>query len=153
MVKRRDDLEKATGYITEVDSLNRFRDVRRIEQRFPDLTEIPSKGVEFFSPRGKIATNYERVVYGDHGPYVEFTKDQLEPITIVKEKTSPMSYYDEGVVGNLKVYIQKRDVSNLPNPPRGRWSKANKRSGGYADYRPGYYYIAADDLQTVKAVE
>ena len=90
-------------------------------------------------------------MYGDHGPYVEFNKAQLNwtnlPVVIQK---SSKAWYDEFYTTNksVKVYEQKRDVSMLPNPPKGAYSSCNNRKGGYADYKIGMYYISPDDVIT-----
>ena len=44
------------------------------------------------------------------------------------------------------VYVQKKSVKGVPNPPRkGRLSVFNNRSEGYADYKPGMYYVSVFD--------
>ena len=49
---------------------------------------------------------------------------------------------------NVRVYHQTRGVGDQPNPPRtGKYYECNHRVGGYADYRPGYYYIPADEVR------
>ena len=97
-----------------------------------------------------IAVNYERIVYGDHGPYIEFRKDQIEwdSFPQSKDKGASISYYDEyhTADGNVKLYAQRKTVSDQPNPPPGKYSVHHNRAEGYADYKVGYYYISPDDL-------
>ena len=71
-----------------------------------------------------IAKGYNRVVYGDHGPYVV-------------QKTA-RAFYDERYTTNpyVKLYEQKKSVKGVRNPPPGLYSKNNNRPEGYADYQP-----------------
>jgi hypothetical protein len=80
-----------------------------------------------------IAKGYRRVVIGDYGAYVEFTKDQ-----IVKDSVSPKwsgeqnkdaSYiwYETTDAAKTKIYFQQHKVQ-------------------YADYRTGMYYVSPDDV-------
>ena len=49
------------------------------------------------------------------------------------------------------LYEQKKSVKNVPNPPRkGAFSVFNNRSEGYADYKPGMYYISVLNLKVAK---
>ena len=98
-----------------------------------------------------VASGYERIVYGDHGPYFEFRRDQIMwenfPTEILK---SNFAYYDEAYSADrgIKLYLQKKTVADRPNPPAGIWSTRNYRKGGYADYRPGMVYMSAFDEDT-----
>jgi len=115
-----------------------------------------------------IAIGYERVVYGDHGPYVELSEEQVQwnawPHFWDKSRYSSLDtyYYDEyytaashdrwqeqwkrwapnPFAGVLLLYAQMKDVHNRPWAPG---MDHAYRSCGYADYRPGYFYVAADD--------
>lgn len=120
--KEKAELEKATG-----------------------LDEFGNETQEFFTPCGTLfAVGYSRIVYGDHGPYVEFRKDQIRCSLSSKFKNPcpPTAFYEwlcptDG--SGIKVYDQKRDVKNLKNPPPGGF-KGN-RAEGYADYRVGFIYV------------
>ena len=86
------------------------------------------------------AVGYRRIVYGDHGPYVEFEASDIRlPLynrfpgfqkpDIYYIWQYPMDHRD------VKVYYQLRDVRDIPNAPRredGKRSNYN-RSEGYAD--------------------
>ena len=48
--------------------------------------------------------------------------------------------------GNVKLYSQRKTVSDQPNPPVGKYSVHHNRKEGYADYKIGYFYISPDDL-------
>merc|ERR1711879_415453 len=55
-----------------------------------------------------------------------------------------IGYYDEYLTDSkTKLYDQKMTVADQPNPPPGEFSVNNNLRQGYADYRPGMYYIAA----------
>lgn len=142
---------------TTIDSPNRVRDAKRIAKEHPDLKEQGNTKTVFTDKNGNVlATGYDRVVYGDHGPYIEFSPNQvnMEAFPQVKKKGSK-AWYDEGRTadGSVKLYMQKRDVSTLPNPPKGKYSAKNNRTEGYADYKPGKYYISPDDVVTSKGAK
>ena len=94
-----------------------------------------------------IAKGYERIVYGEHGPYFEIRPGRIywDNITKVKKK-APHAYYDEAYTktGGIKLYIQKKTVAEKPNPPPGVWSAMNDRKEGYADYKRGLVYVSVD---------
>ena len=102
-----------------------------------------------------MAVRYERMVYGDHGPYIELRPDDIvRSAWKVGRKKSDQAYYQECYPkdgSNVKLYVQKRTVANLPNPPAGKWSVKNNRKEGYADYRVGMLYIDPDQV-VVKGV-
>jgi len=130
------------------DSWNRRRDKSRVEGELG----LPESGaaIELYdasSPTTLVAHGYTRVVYGDHGSYIEFESSQIEweslPIAILKP---PHAYYDEyhSEGGFVQLYVQKRSVENKRNPPKGGvW---HNREGGYADYKVGMCYISSDML-------
>ena len=145
----KDSLEtEKRGYKSTVDSRNRRRDKAMIEERL-GLPEQGSESLELFSlfdEELKIATGYQRIVYGDHGPYFEFSKEQILWENFPKSrKKSAAAYYDEAYTDDYKLmlYVQKKTVKDRPNPPRGRFSCRNFRAEGYADYLPGMYYLSA----------
>ena len=136
-------------------------------------TAAPSEG-----PAGEegdvLAVGYQRIVYGDHGAYIEFSREQ------VNWKAWPHyhnkrhyweSYFDEFYTaqshklwyekwrrweawptdGLLMLYAQRHSVADKPWAPG---TNHQRRDLGYADYRPGYFYLAADrELITVKIPE
>ena len=136
------------GFKSTVDSRNRRRDKAMIEERL-GLPEQGSESLELFSSFDedlKIATGYQRIVYGDHGPYFEFSKDQILWENFPKSrKKSAAAYYDEAYTDDYKLmlYVQKKTVKDRPNPPKGRFSCRNFRAEGYADYLPGMFYLSA----------
>jgi len=95
-----------------------------------------------------LARGYERVVYGDHGPYVELTAAQINWTSFPKfRKKHALAYYDEYFTEDMSIMIcaQRRPVWDRPNPPKyGKHSVNNNRPEGYADYRPDRYYMAPD---------
>lgn len=107
-------------------------------------------------PADVIAVGYRRVLYGDHGPYLEFTcwQIQWEAFPVVKPKQSSRAYYDERFTADkhAKAYEQRKAVHDRPNPPSDQWSVKNHRhDAGYADYQPGYIYVSADCVQVLRA--
>ena len=127
------------------DSWNRRRDKERVEKVL-GLQEEGDNNIVFLSPLGMIlARGYSRIVYGDHGPYIELEERHLEDGAWYKARDKhPESYYDElwPVDGSgVMLYVQKKTVADLPNPPAGKWSTRNNRPEGYADYQVGKCYI------------
>ena len=129
---------------------NRMRDKSRLAEDV-GLLERGDATTTFRTSKGTLfATGYTRVVFGDHGPYVEFRRDQVVcPLRPKFKSPLPPDAYYEWLVpldsSGIKVYDQKRDVRGLKSAPKGGF--AAKRKEGYADYRPGMIYVSPYDLQ------
>lgn len=146
--------------VTAAEFPNRLRAKQYVESVLK-IKEIP--GDEDRVAFKNIISKYTRVVYGDHGPYVEMSIENLNDIikeanrtglTVKVIKKCDLAYYDEVYVANVKFYVQKRDVKNLKNPPAGgdpRFASNNNVVGGYADYKPGMIYVSALDVVGAKA--
>lgn len=132
---------------------NRQRDKAKLEQAI-GLEEFGNEITEFFTPRGTLfAEGYSRIVYGDHGPYLEFRKDQIRCTLRSKcaKPCPPTAFYEwlcptDG--SGIKVYNQMKDVRHLRNPPAGGFR--GNRAEGYADYRVGLIYVDPYTLTTDK---
>ena len=107
----------------------------------------------FRAPDGTVvAEGYERVLYGDHGPYLECSVVHVRFRHLrLQRKVHPGRFYDEWLSpdGRVRVYDQLRSVADQPNPPPGARSTHNHRPDGYADYRVGRCYIALDAALSV----
>ena len=132
---------------------NRIEDKEMLESQL-NLSEFGNDSTEFLTlTRTPFAKGYVRIVYGDHGPYIEFTKEQIVA-KLEKKFIRPLSnlaYYEWLTINdgsNIKVYDQKRDVKNLPYPPRGGHREYRKE--GYADYKPGFIYVDPYELIAVR---
>lgn len=130
---------------------NRVADKAIIESSY----DLPERGCarSFMTVGGTLfAERYVRVVYGDHGPYVEFDpKDVLCKLTRKWRHPAPEGVYFEwlhpaGEPG-VKVYDQRRTVRNLPNPPYPGFQ--GNRAEGYADYRVGMVYVSPHDFGSI----
>lgn len=118
-------------------------------------------------PGPVLAVGYERVLYGDGGAFVELNEQQIcwEAWPHFHDKSEyHMAYYDEYFTrksyiawvdrwdkwhpnpsrGLLMLYAQKHTVDDRPWAPGAAANPHVRREHGYADYRPGYYYMAAD---------
>lgn len=130
---------------------NRIADKAKVE-RMLGLPERPDgRCVMFRTPKDTVlAAAYVRVVYGDHGPYVEFQRDQIQCPLRPKFAGRPLpedAYYEWLVPSDgsgVKVYDQKRDVRHVRNAPAGGF--AGNREEGYADYIPGMIYVSPWEL-------
>lgn len=168
-------LESGTSYlkmqpcVDRYQTKNRLADLVRVGERLGIMEVGNCSTLIFERCTGEaIARGYERVVYGDHGPYIELSETQVRwsawPHFWDKSGYSSLEtyYYDEyytaashdrwqaqwkrwapnPFAGVLLLYDQKQDVQNRPWAPG---TDHAYRPCGYADYRPGYYYVAADD--------
>lgn len=128
---------------------NRRQDKWRVEKTL-HLAEQGNDRTEFFTSRGtRFAVGYVRVVYGDHGPYVEFLREQIcAELNARFNCTAPADAYYEWLEpkdgSGVKVYDQKRDVKQIKNAPAGGF--AGNRAEGYADYIPGMIYVSPFEL-------
>lgn len=138
------------------DSWNRLRDKARVEGqlRLREQGDSTTVFVDPKDPRVVVGRGYQRVLYGDHGPYVEFAKHHVRWAAFPKVKIKgPYSYYHEHYTrtNSVKVYEQRKTVGDKPNPPPGMWTCRNNRvATGYADYQPNVIYMACDSLQVVR---
>lgn len=137
---------------------NRERDKERVESTL-GLPEFGDNSTEFYAVKcglAPIAMGYDRVVYGDHGPYVELSPEHICWPTFQSFVQKPeISFYDEFWTcdGSTMLYAQKRPVLNKPNPPCGPYAVQNNRREGYANYLAGKYYLSADaDTIAVRCV-
>lgn len=135
---------------------NRVEDKDLLEIKL-SLPEFGNEDREFYLPNGTLlAKGYVRVVYGDHGPYIEFDKIHFKlkllprfgnkvDLENLPDLDNKFYYYWLFPYGdeNTKVYLQIKPVSDLPNAPKrndGKQSSFN-RDEGYADYKRGMYYV------------
>ncbi|CAK0794331.1 unnamed protein product [Prorocentrum cordatum] len=140
---------------SSADCWNRLRDKARVEGEL-GLSE-DGGDVELHdasNPSCLVATGYTRVVYGDHGAYLELDPArhvvwESLPTAVLKP---PHAYYDEyhSEGGFVRLYLQKRSVEGKPNPPAG--GVRHQRNGGYADYRVGMCYVEPGMLTLARHV-
>lgn len=145
---------------------NRIADKNELELKL-SLEEFGDNTTEFYIPNGPmISLGFQRIVYGDHGAYVEFNKSNIKiklksffnnSININELPSIESSkYYYYWLFPEdhkeFKVYLQIKPVSDLPNAPKREDRKKSRfnRKEGYADYKRGFYYINPYDMQIVK---
>lgn len=134
---------------------NRIKDKIKIEAVYK-LEESGNANTLFYTKKGTLfARGYTRIVYGDHGPYVEFDKSQVvAELKRVFSKPAPETAYYEWLsvkdASNIKVYDQRRDVKNIPFAPKGGYQEYRKE--GYADYKPGMIYVNPYELQPTNTI-
>jgi pentapeptide MXKDX repeat protein len=147
-------------------TMDRLKDQRRVQETL-GLKEVGDEHTIFREPGGLIiARGYERVIYGDHGPYVEFSRNQIAweawPQFHDKSRYGSQRSYDEDFTnkayaewqrrwdesrsndGGLMLYAQRQSVDKRPYAPGPRGDRHESRASGYADYRVGCYYVAAE---------
>jgi len=142
--------KKKRRFQSTADCQNRWRDKKRVETTL-NLPEQGIADVEFWSPDGKllIATGYNRMVYGDHGPYIEFWSENVVWASFEScKRKGEIAYYDEYYTKSkdVKLLLQKLSVHNMPNPPPGKYAANHNRKEGYADYKPNMSYVSPDEV-------
>lgn len=84
----------------------------------------------------QIAHDYERIVHGKRGDYIEISNEQMIGLNIYVPKDQEWRLYNEkvyyvefrtGDVSNVKIYHQMRTVK-------------------YADYKEGFFYLDPEDV-------
>lgn len=140
---------------------NRIDD-KNILESITNLSEFGNNTTKFIIPSGPIlAIGYERIVYGDHGPYIEFIKHNFQVELISKfgnkldtlpdpEKCQIYYFWLQPVnIPKIKIYWQIKTVKNRPNAPARTDGKPSTfgRVEGYADYKIGFYYVNPYDLK------
>src|SRR5690606_33153617 len=123
----------APSFVSTATNPKRQADKTRIEREL-GIPEQGSPTARFLLPDGRaFAEGYLRVVYGDRGPYFAFAPDEVraELVNKINRPVPETAYYEwkypQGFP-DIKVYHQRRTV-------------------GYADYRPGLIYVAPDQLR------
>lgn len=138
---------------------NRVED-KEILERFMSLPEEGSEDIELWIPSGSLfSRGYERIVYGDHGPYIEYRREHILLDLVSKQGFYLMGLPDpekckfyyywlrpadgDRIFKRIKVYWQIKPVSDKPNAPRREDGKPScfGRAEGYADYKRGMYYV------------
>jgi hypothetical protein len=127
---------------------NRIKDKAKLESTLglPEFPELCTKGIPILRTKDNtlISKGYTRIVYGDHGPYIEFAKDTVAFDGFTFKKKSTYAWYDEWYSKDdthTMLYDQKKGVEMLSNPPAGDHSHRGNRNGGYADYVVGMIYV------------
>jgi len=129
---------------TTADNFVRRKAKARVESRL-QLTEAGTQATRFYDKQGVLlATGYQRVLYGDHGAYVEMAAEQIRWDAFVPGPQG--EYYNvwKSTGSKAQLYFQLKSVEDKPSAPKakGRELHSFERSEGYADYRPGLCYVS-----------
>lgn len=140
--------------MTTANYSNRLEDKNLLESKF-NISEIGNNDYCIYLDNNLFIQGYERIVYGDHGPYIELKQEQIKfqlfnkyskKIFNINYKNNIKYYYEwlyPSGYPDIKVYYQLKMVKDLPNAPKrsdGKKSDFN-RLEGYADYKIGFFYI------------
>jgi len=130
------------------DSKNRIADKAEFENGPLAFVESGEEDVEIIGPDGiLLATGYGGCLYGDHGPYLELSRENVHwPSFVHATIKGPGRHYHSHYTADRKVsiYNQFTGVRDEPNPPEGKRAVHNNRADGYADYRSGRVYLSMD---------
>lgn len=130
---------------------NRLSDKKEVETTF-SLNEFGNHEKLFKTSEGLlVAEGFERIVYGDHGPYIEFFKEQIvwSSWQINRKNIGYYNIYFPTDGTKVQLYFQRRTVELLPNPPKGTRSFQGNRVDGYDDYIVGKCYISPFEMNLV----
>lgn len=145
--------EKKDDFISTADSAKRRKDKKVVEDKLR-LGEQGDSETVFIDRSANItfAKGYTRIVYGDHGAYIEHKESVLEQYEHVLDLAVTGEYYDIYKVrgGKVQVYHQKKTVQDKPNPPQGRAIACQDRPEGYADYQPSMLYVSVKSVDVVQ---
>jgi len=141
---------------------NRVDDKLQVENKI-GIPEFGNDSIDLYVPGGPLfSKGYVRVVYGDHGPYIEFEeKHILIPMKskfnnfVDTENLPPLDYkwyyfwLCPRAYPDIKVYLQIKPVTSIPNAPKRADGKPScfNRAEGYADYRRGCFYVDPFQLE------
>lgn len=110
------------------------------DRKLIQIEEVGNEFTQFISSSGlRLATGYNRIVFGARGPYIEFEPSHIIhtnihiPESQLFRLSDPRIYYIEfrSCDGSLvKVYYQMRTVA-------------------YADYKIGMFYMSPLELQLI----
>lgn len=146
--------EQETGeiFVSTVKFPNREETRQEIQEKFKTLCEDGNSATRFYTKKGTlVAQGHIRVVYGDHGPYIEFLAKHMVR-SAWKLVRKDIGWFDECQPKDgsyCKLYVQRREVTMLKKPPKGANSCYNNIYDpveGYADYRVGRLYINPFEL-------
>lgn len=130
---------------------NRILDKKEVESKF-SLDEFGSPNKIFKTMNGLILSEgFERIVYGDHGPYIEFTIENIvwDSWKCFRKNIGYYNIYFPIDGTKIQLYFQRKDVKNLTNPPQGIRSFYGNREEGYADYIVGKCYISPFEINLI----
>jgi len=123
---------------------NRIRDRNELFGEIP-ITEEGNNQTLFYTKHDSLlCTGYERIVFGDHGLYIEFHVEQVNIDNWFAARTG-IGYFDKFYPRDetpIMMYGQRRTVENMPSPPKGKRTFKGNRKEGYADYKVGMFYIS-----------
>ena len=109
------------------------------QSNIPEFLSTDGGGALFTCFGSKVCEQYDRIVIGDYGAFVEFSHRPEDTVFIIapgqeyradeQKYTRNIKYYwltiDDG--SGIKIYLQKRGVD-------------------YADYKPGKYYVSVHEV-------
>jgi hypothetical protein len=145
----------AEGQVSTADTPNRKRDKEKLEREWM-LPEFGTQTlVRFETTDGTVlAVGYTSVLYGDHGPYVEFDKEHIrfDNWVLNTVKQHPNRFYDEWFAdgGRVLLYDKLQTVHGQSCPPAGLSSVTNLRPEGYAAYKVGKCYLELSEFTVLK---
>ena len=93
------------------------------------------------------ATGYNRIVIGDYGAFIEFSKEQIIKPVIQIKKGEEYRVKDKRYSGNVKfIWLTTKDDSNIK-------IYYQQKIVTYADYKPGMFYVTPYAIKLLKGGE
>jgi len=126
-------VDAPAGAVDAYHTMGRFKDQRTVQETL-GLKEIGDLTTVFREVIGEcilgpvVANGYERVVYGDHGPYIEFTHDQIN-------WDAWPHFHDKSSFGAHRCYDEHYTAHSFPIWQQ-RWEDAKKNTAPGSAPRP-----------------
>lgn len=99
------------------------------------------KTTEFYTESGLLVSRgYNRLVVGGRGSYIEFTSEQIALENLIVPANQAYRFTHDWPSKVFYFEYRTDDESNVMVYHQNRYV-------GYADYKPGMYYVAPSDLQ------
>lgn len=107
----------------------------------PEWCKLSGDSVQLCTLRGTlIASGYRRIVIGDYGAFVEFTKDQIKTDVLRVKPGQEYRVTDPQFKDRVKYHwLTAKDTSGVK-------VYYQQKTVAYADYLPGMYYISPYEL-------
>jgi len=121
------------------------KEVRQLyKDNLPEINDVGSSKKLYSLDGTLIANDYNRIVIGDYGAFIEFKKEQVVKENIKVKKGQEYRINDPKYNNNVKYYwLTAKDNSNIK-------IYYQKRTVPYADYKPEMFYVSPYEVKISK---
>ena len=109
-------------------------------ENIPSFLDVQGSTSPLYTLKGtQICNGYDRIVVGDYGAFIEFSKEQISSNFVI-QKGQEYRVNDEKYKKNVKyIWLTIDDNSGIK-------IYLQKRKVSYADYKPKKYYISVHEV-------